>query len=155
MPLLDTLVMINAGRGFVLTSQSQDRRRRFLATVCLFAVVLLYAPLGGAAWSLHSAACCTSGQCPIKGHQHKQPPAASEHPMDCGHEMPGLTPCSMSCCQNPDRPALASVVFVLPVPVGAFNSKTSERFAAPLVYLGSPLSIEPLSPPPRFTVAAA
>jgi len=75
--------------------------------------------------------------------------------MDCGHEMPGLTSCSMSCCQNPDRPALASIVFVLPAPVAVSNSITFEPFAAPLVYLSSLLSIEPLSPPPRFSPAAA
>ena len=75
--------------------------------------------------------------------------------MDCGHEMAGISACTMSCCQNPDRPAITSVAFVLPPavsvpPLPAFAS--TFEFAKPPDSL---LSIAPLSPPPRFSPAAA
>lgn len=85
---------------------------------CLVAVALMYAPLGGASWALYSAACCTFGrQCPIHGHHHSQTPSLPEHAMDCGHDMGARTPCSMSCCHHPERPAVASAVFLLPAPL--------------------------------------
>jgi len=101
-----------------MTFRNQNRWRSFFATLCLVAVVLLYAPVGGAAWLLYSSACCTHGaQCPIHGHHHEQTPDNPEHAMDCGHKMPAIAQCSMSCCQNPDRPAVAPAIFVLPAPL--------------------------------------
>ena len=133
----------------------QDRWRSFFATLCLVAVVLLYAPLAGAAWSLNSAACCTSGQCPVHGYHHQRAPASSRNPIGCGHEMPGMSKCTMSCCHNSDHPAIAPVLFVLPpaVNVSAPSSfKSSITFFKPSNDLRS---IEPLSPPPRLFAAAA
>src|ERR1700752_2498757 len=107
-----------------MTAQHQNRWRSFFATLCLVAAVLLYAPLGGAAWLLYSGACCTSGgKCPIHGHHHTQTPATSGHAMDCGHEMPGMAQCSMSCCHNPDRPPRPSplLLLVAPAPLSFFS----------------------------------
>jgi len=131
-----------------------NRSRSFLAAFCLLAVALLYAPLGAVAFSAYANSCCTSGQCPIKGpHQHHAP-AAPEHAMDCGHEMTGMTTCSMSCCHNPDRPALTPAIFVLPVPFVAPASDIFEPVTqAPAPFRGL-LSPEPLPPPPRSSSVA-
>src|ERR1700674_3130862 len=132
----------------------QLRWRSLSAGICLLAVVLLYAPLACASWSSYEASCCTSDQCPIKDHHHQKALESSSHHMDCDHEMPGMTSCSMSCCQNADRPITASVVFVLPAAVtvsapARFTSAT--ELAKPLDF---PRLIEPISPPPRVAVAA-
>lgn len=118
-------------------------------------VVLLYAPLAGAAWSSHQMACCTSGQCPIPAHHHQKAPAAPANHMDCGHDMPGMTACSMSCCHDADRSLIASIAFVLPssmADAAAVEIKSPIDLAKPLDF---PRSIEPLSPPPRLVLAAA
>jgi hypothetical protein len=64
--------------------------------------------------------------------------------------MSGMKSCSMSCCQDPVRPALIPSAFLLPFvnsapaiveelrPVQVKNSSELSRF------------IKPLSPPPRF-----
>ena len=139
-----------------MTLRPQNRRRSFFATLCLVAVVLLYAPFGAAAWAAYSKTCCTArAQCPVHGHHHAQTPATPEHAMDCGHEMAGLARCSMSCCHNPDRPTIAPGIFVLPTPVTVSVAATLE----PLIALSGPQSavnsFEPLSPPPRFSALAA
>lgn len=141
--------------GTRMTPEPQNRWRSFFATLCLVAVVLLYAPLGGAAWALYSAACCKSGsQCPIHGHHHMQTPAGPEHAMDCGHGMAGMTQYSMSCCQNPDRPAVASAIFILPAPVAVSVAANFEPLIAPSGTQSTVSSFEPLSPPPRFSAVA-
>src|SRR6266852_2244947 len=130
-----------------------NRRRSISASICLLMVVLLYAPLAGAAWSLHQMACCVSGQCPIPAHHHQKAPAAPANHMDCGHEMPGMIACAMSCCHDSDRSLLGSIAFVLPSPPAAATAAgiTSQiAFVEPLDFLRS---IEPLSPPPRFLSA--
>lgn len=140
--------------GF-MTTRHQNRWRSLCATICFFTVVLLFAPFAVAAWSSYSAGCCTSGQCPIKGHHHQHGPASSQDPMDCGHEMPGMAACSMSCCQDFGHAAIAPGVFVLPVPV-ALSAST---IFAPFVRVREPQNFlrttKPLSPPPRFSAAAA
>jgi hypothetical protein len=124
------------------------------AWVCLLAVVLLYAPLAGAALLAHGVNCCAGGVCPIpEHHHHKQQQAAAKDsaPMDCGHEMGGMTSCSMSCCKDPSRPALIPGAFVLPH--ASFAPAVGEVLHA--VQLTSSLEIsrfvKPLSPPPRST----
>jgi len=137
----------------------QRRRRSVGAILCLLVVVLLYAPLAGAAWSSLQSACCTSDQCPIPEHHHHKSPAAPADHMDCGHDMAdmtaGMMACSMSCCHDSDRSAVTSFAFVLPplmaVPSSA-ATKSPVRLARPLDF---PRSIEPLSPPPRPALAAA
>jgi hypothetical protein len=88
-------------------------------------------------------------------HQQKRQsiPARDSSPMNCGHDMGGMNgmaPCSISCCQNPARPALIPGAFLLPAaslapaaaevvrPVQIANSFELSRF------------VQPLSPPPRF-----
>ncbi len=132
----------------------QKRVQLAAAWVCLLAVALLYAPLAGAALLAHGVNCCVGGVCPIpEHHHHKQQPAAAKEaaPMDCGHEMGGMTSCSMSCCKDPSRPALIPGAFVLPEV--SFAPTAGEVLHA--VQLASSLEIsrfvKPLSPPPRST----
>jgi hypothetical protein len=99
-------------------------------------------------------ACCTSGQCPIPSHHHQKTPAAPANHMDCGHEMPGMMACSMSCCHDSERSLVTSMAFVLPPPakVAAMAAiKSPIEVAKPLDF---PRFIQPLSPPPRFLSAA-
>jgi hypothetical protein len=139
-----------------------QRIRTAVAWVCLLAVALLYAPLAVAALVANGVDCCAGGYCQIPEHHHHQrqlgheyssvpaaPPQDSSH-MDCGHEMSGMKPCTMSCCEDPARPALTPTAFVLPlvdfVPtvfeairrVQVKNSFEPSRF------------VKPLSPPPRL-----
>jgi hypothetical protein len=135
----------------------QNRRRSIAASICLLTVVLLYAPLGGAAWSSYQSACCMSGQCKIPAHHHHKTPAVPENHMDCGHdghEMSGMTTCAMSCCHDSERPLITSIAFVLPSAVAAatWAAITSPIEQAKAVNFLR--SIEPLSPPPRFVSAA-
>jgi hypothetical protein len=138
-----------------MATRHQDRFRSFKATACLFAVVFLFAPLVSAAWSSYTGSCCTSGQCPIKSHHHQHSSPASETPMDCGHEMPGMAACSMSCCHNLDHAAIAPGLFVLPAQV----TLSASTIFAPCANLREPQnflrSTKPLSPPPRISPAAA
>jgi len=133
----------------------QHRRRKVYASICLLVVVLLYAPLAGAAWSSYQFACCTSDQCPIPEHHHHKSPSAHGDHMDCGNDMAGMMTCSMSCCHDSDRSAVTSIAFVLPplmtIPSSA-AIKSPVQHARPLDF---PRSIEPLSPPPRFAPPAA
>ncbi len=131
------------------------RRRSISASICLLMVVLLYAPLAGAAWSAHQSTCCTSGQCPIPAHHHHKAPSAPANHMDCEHDMSGRMACAMSCCHDSDRSLLTPIAFVLPPSVAAAPAPATQsaiEFAKPLDF---PRSIEPLSPPPRFVSAAA
>jgi hypothetical protein len=123
------------------------------ACFCLLAVALLYAPLAGAALLAYGMDCCTGGFCTIpEHHHHKQhrAPVPGSSPMDCGHDMSGMTSCSMSCCKDPARPAILPGAFVLPK--ANFISAAVEVLRP--VELTSSLEIsrfvKPLSPPPRF-----
>jgi len=138
-----------------MKSALHKRRRSISASICLLVVILLYAPLGGAAWTAYQSACCTSGQCPIAAHHHQKAPIAPANHMDCGHDMPGMIACAMSCCHDSDRSLLTSVAFVLPAPMAAatVTAITSPiELARPFDF---PRSLEPVSPPPRFAFAAA
>jgi hypothetical protein len=138
-----------------MTLRDQRCRRSISASICLLVVVLLYAPLVGAAWSLYQSSCCASGQCPIPAHHHQKTPVAPANHMDCGHDMPGMMACAMSCCHDSDRSLVTSMAFVLPPSVAVATAtaiKSPIELAKPLDFLRS---IEPLSPPPRFISAAA
>jgi len=140
-----------------MTSGPQTCRRPLFAMLCLVAVVLLYAPLGGAAWFVYAGACCYTGQCPIHGHPPSQTPSSPEHAMDCGHdqEMATRTSCSMSCCHNPDRAALTPVIFVLPAPFSVSTATNFEVLVSPPGSMNAFYSTEPLSPPPRISALPA
>ena len=139
----------------VLVRKKRQKRVELAAAwVCLLAVALLYAPLAGAALLANGMNCCAGGVCPIpEHHHHKQQQAAAKEaaPMDCGHEMGGMTSCSMSCCKDPSRPALIPGAFVLPEV--SFAPAAGEVLHT--VRLASSLEIsrfvKPLSPPPRST----
>jgi hypothetical protein len=65
-----------------------------------------------------------------------------------------MTACSMSCCQNPDRPVVTALAFVLP-PLGlALTSIVVFRATQTMHAIEIPGSIRPLSPPPRIAGAA-
>jgi hypothetical protein len=138
-----------------MTIRQQNHSRFFCSVACLLAVVLFYAPLAAAAWSSYQAACCASGQCPIKSHHHHQAPAAPQNHMDCGHELSGMTACTMSCCHNPDRPFVSSVLFVPSISVKIFEPVAVQSHIAFAKLSDLRRSIEPLSPPPRLLSAAA
>jgi len=138
-----------------MTSRLQNRSRFFCAIACLLAMALLYAPLAAAAWSSYQAACCASGQCPIKAHHHHQNPAAPEKHMDCGHEMFTMTACSMSCCHNPERAFVSSSVFVFPALITIFEPSALQTHITIAKLTNLHRSTEPLYPPPRFLTAAA
>jgi hypothetical protein len=121
------------------------------------AAALLYAPLAAAAWSSRAMACCTGDHCDIPQHHHQRAtdPAsgASEGP-NCGHEMNGMMGCTMSCCQDTDRPVVTAVLFVLPHPVFAPHVMQTKRADDARRSVEIPRATEPLSPPPRVVVAA-
>jgi len=133
----------------------QHLRRSFSASICLLMVVLLYAPLAGAAWSSYQSSCCTSGQCKIPAHHHQKTPAVPAHHIDCGHEMSGMMVCAVSCCHDSDRSLFTSIAFVL---AASILTAPSVAITSPIELvkpLDFPRSIEPLSPPPRLVSAAA
>ena len=90
-------------------------------------------------------ACCTEDHCNIPQHHHQKKPTQS----DCGHDLGGLTDCSMSCCQNADRPVVTAVAFLLPPLAFAPASVLVTQPYDPLRSVEIPRSVEPLSPPPR------
>src|SRR6202521_5228176 len=127
-----------------MQTSRHNRRRSISASICLLVVVLLYAPLAGAAWSSYQSACCTSGLCSIPAHHHQKTPAAPANHMN------GMMACGVSCCHYSDRSLVTSIAFVLPPSVAVAASaaiKSPIELAKPLDY---PRSIEPLSPPPRL-----
>jgi len=130
------------------------RRRSISASICLLVVVLLYAPLAGAAWTAYQSACCTSGQCPIAAHHHQKTPAAPANHMDCGHDMPGMMSCAMSCCHDSDRSLLGSIAFVLPPPAAVACVAAVKSPIQVARHLDYPRYLEPFSPPPRSLSAA-
>jgi hypothetical protein len=147
-------VSLGEYRGLV-SAKRQDRIRLAAAWFCLLAVVLLYAPQAGSALLAYEADCCVGGFCNIPEHHHhkQQPVPSNDSPMDCGHDMSGMTSCSMSCCKDPARPALIPGAFVLPP--ASFVPVTGEVLSPVLFASSLELSrfVKPLSPPPRFSAS--
>jgi hypothetical protein len=137
-----------------VTPLSQYSRRSFAACFCLLAVVLLYAPLSGAAWASHAMSCCNGDHCNIPQHHHQKTATQPASHKDCDHGAGGLMACSMSCCQNPDQPIVSAMIFVLPQLALAGLPNFSTRAEAPAQSVEIPGSIEPISPPPRIAGAA-
>jgi len=136
-----------------VNGSSQDRKRVLAAWVCLLAAVTLYAPLAGAAWWVHSMACCTADHCPIAQHHHQKKKASPHSDMDCGHDTGEMMDCSMSCCQDSEKPLVTAVAFVLPHLVSAFAPASVVPATESARAVAILRSIEPLSPPPRFAHA--
>src|SRR5260370_34398039 len=110
------------GGGFALScvvergkvnASSQDRKRVLGAWVCLLAAVALYAPLAGAAWSVHLMACCTGDHCPIAQHHHQKKQASPHSDMDCGDDIRQMMDFSVSCWQRSEEPLGTAVALVL------------------------------------------
>jgi hypothetical protein len=121
--------------------------------VCLLAAVALYVPLAGAAWSVHAMACCTSDHCPIAQHHHQKKQTAPHSDMDCGHDMAEGIECSMSCCQDSEKPLVTAVAFLLPHMASAFAPTAVVPAAEAAHAVAIPRAVKPLSPPPRFAHA--
>jgi hypothetical protein len=134
-------------------TSSRDRKRALAAWVCLLAAVALYAPLAGAAWSVHSMACCTGDLCPIAQHHHPKRQASPHSDMDCGHDMGEMMACSMSCCQDSEKPLVTAVAFVLPHPLSGFTPASAVPATEIAHAVAVPRPVKPLSPPPRFAYA--
>jgi hypothetical protein len=114
--------------------------------------MFLYAPLAAASWSAHAMACCTGDYCPIATHHHRQYGLAepkNSH-MDCEHDAGEMMNCSMSCCENSEKPLVAAVAFVLPqmLPVVTPASVVSAAENAHAVAI--PRAVKPPSRPPRL-----
>jgi len=98
-------------------------------------------------------ACCTGDHCPIAQHHHQKKQALPHSDMECGHDMGEMMDCSMSCCQESEKPLVTAVAFVLPHRVPAFASASVVLAAETAHTVAIPLPVKPLSPPPRFAHA--
>jgi len=142
--------------GHRMFQASHNATRSISAVICLLAVLLLYTPLGAAAWSSYRSGCCAKGMCSIKEHHHQQPPAAPpQDQMDCGHHGAHMMSCSLSCCHNDEVAAAATAIFVLPRPFVRSVPAPLKSSIAFLQVSDSPQLLEPLSPPPRSSLAVA
>jgi hypothetical protein len=136
--------------GQLLDLQS-ERRRALAAWVCLLAVALLFAPYAGAAWVSQETSCCTSDHCNIPQHHHRKAPV-NKTPVhaDCDHENGGaLTECSMSCCQDDERPLMGAMNFVMPPVVFSAGAMPSAPALDAPSSIEIPRSVLPLLQPPR------
>jgi len=133
-----------------VNASSQGRKKVLAAWACLLAAVALYAPLAGAAWSVHAMACCTGDHCPIAQHHHQKKQASPHSDMDCGHDMGEMMDCSMSCCQDSEKPLVTAVAFVLPRLASAFAPAPVVPAVETVQAVAIPQPVKPLSPPPRF-----
>jgi hypothetical protein len=142
---------IMCARSSPMEKCAPSRFQFFAAWACLLAVMSLFAPLAGAAWSSSAMDCCTGDHCTIPKHHHRQAPANADCDSDGGAS---LTHCSMSCCQDQDRPFATAMNFVMP----ALASAAALRCVTPT--LDAPRSVEiprpvqPLLPPPRIIASA-
>jgi heme A synthase len=131
----------------IVSTRSQKRLRVSFAWTCLLAAVLLFAPLAGAAWSAHAAACCTGDHCPIPEHHHRS--KAARQDSNCEHQAGGMMACSMNCCQTVEHPLLASLAFVLPAGALLAGPGGLDLVAQDLQAKEFPRFPEVISPPPR------
>lgn len=132
----------------IVSIASQKRLRMWSAWVCLLAAVLLFAPVAGAAWNAHAAACCTGEHCPIPEHHHRS--KAPQHDLNCEHQAGEMVACSMRCCQTVEHPLLTSLAFVLPGVALLYGPDGLTLLAQNAQAKEFPRSPEVLSPPPRL-----
>lgn len=136
----------------IVSTPYQKRLRVWSACVCLLATVLLFAPLAGAAWSAHAAACCTGDHCPIPEHHHRS--NAPQQDASCEHQAGDMMACSMNCCQSTEHPLLASLAFLLPDVALLSGPDGLTLLAQDPQAKEFPRSPEVLFPPPRLTSVA-
>src|SRR5579863_4043326 len=137
-----------------MRTQRRTRHPILGPSFCLVAVLLMYAPFAAFAYSARTMSCCTGDHCPIREHHHQAMPIGSNDAMDCGHDMSGMTACTMSCCHQTDRPVLAPVAFLLPELTSTSALSSATLPVGMLKQNDLPRATKPLSPPPRFYSAA-
>jgi hypothetical protein len=137
----------------LVNRRTPNRYRILAALACLLALASLYVPFA-AAWSSHARACCTAGYCNIPNHHHQKATPHSTVGEDCDHAMAGMMDCSMSCCQDPDKPAVTSMAFVLPRATFAASAMMVTGSVERAHFTEIPRTIAPVSPPPRTDHAA-
>jgi hypothetical protein len=135
--------------------------RSFGAYACLVAVMVIYAPQGMIAWWAGTGACCKSDYCPIHAHRSSgasSAPDASEHNgMNCEHDAAGkagMAACTMNCCHDTEKVLVAPVIFLPNAADEPAEMLAIARVAESRTEIQEKLGSKPLSPPPRFFVAA-
>jgi hypothetical protein len=66
-----------------------------------------------------------------------------------------MTACTMSCCHNPERAFVSSVLFITSISITVFEPVAVQSHIAFTKLSDLRRSSEPLSPPPRLLSAAA
>ena len=105
-------------------------------------------------------ACCTGGFCNIPQHHHTEgssrvPQLATKTAATHGRNMGGMMNCSMSCCQDPDKPVVSlGGVCAAAGDVRCLRRCIVTRAVERVRSIEIPRTIEPLSPPPRTDNAA-
>jgi hypothetical protein len=141
-----------------MTSSRYNLLRSIGAYGCLLAVMVIYAPQGMIAWWAGTGACCKSDYCPIHEHRRSNAAASSEHDgANCEHEAArnaGMTACTMSCCHDTEKVLVAPVIFLPNAADEPTQMFAVARVAESQREIAEKLGSKPLSPPPRFFVAA-
>jgi hypothetical protein len=144
--------------GLALTSMGQHYKSptKLSALCCLFALLLVYAPMASATLMAVTGACCAGDQCPIHGNHHPAQKGATqksdEAPMECGHDGPGMgkmQACSMSCCHTIEQTVVHAYVFLL-TPLST-SARLAPQSLASLALTTNKISpaFAPLAPPPK------
>jgi hypothetical protein len=123
--------------------------------VCLLAVVMLWAPMGAAAWQANGMACCEGGMCAAHGHSKANQPMSREttpgqSQMNCEHHGDGgIGSCSMNCGHESSPAVTTAAIFVLPDSAAIGEPGRALAISASLEPTALVPSYDPLSPPPR------
>ena len=132
--------------------------KKLAASLCLLAVLLIWAPAWAAVLQSHQMDCCADGLCPAHGGHHSKSSEPASHPaqspIDCdqhhgSQQSSGLAPCSLSCCHDSDHPTTTAVIFVLPAPTQIAEPAVAHASAPRLALTDFAHVSDPLSPPPR------
>src|SRR5260370_5261494 len=98
-------------------------------------------------------ACCTADHCAIAQHHHQKKHATPDSEMDCGHGMGEMMDCSMSCCQDSEKPLATAEAFVLPHQMFPFAPPCLVPAAGTARAFAVPRDVSPLSPQHRLSHA--
>ena len=138
---------------FAMNRFDANSLRKFAAAICMFAFLLIYAPVASATFMVVTGSCCAGDQCPIHGHHHSAQHGNSDVAMDCGHEMSTMQSCTMSCCQDSQQPAVHANVYVLtPVEIASVLAPLALATLTLAPSRSSP-AFTPLAPPPKTSAA--
>jgi len=126
----------------------RDMRRKFLAIVALFALLMASTPALADSLSVSGLpACCNSVYCPMH-HRQVRDIQKDKHICDAMGN-PARTGCSMQACDTTPNQAVGTAPFVLVAPVAIFYEATAQD--APLLparFVPFTVNI-PSTPPPR------